>query len=423
MIYALPMILETSSSQILSGNLSSTQGTTLGMPQLVQTTQLTGSQNVPSNAGMTGQHGGVISNCNISGQMNAHQHSAGGTINAHNFASGTVAASVEEQLMKLEHFLNTSPNTFTPNESIKRFSLGNNEVIACAYWRGSFFISGTDIVKILSYRFQLIGKQIPNQKKFEEGIFSDLRSLKPGVDSILEEARSEFLEMLYKNGCVRTQKKQKVFFWYSVPHERLFLDALERDRKRENLFNPGAPSNNPLSSMGASGLQFGGSGVFSNGGGFASSGYAQYAAGFMAGNSAVNMNSIGPQQSALGMMMYQNQSQNTATISGNALHFPQYHCVSNANNALTGSTETSPAVNQQSSSYQQLLNTFGTDQFSKQSDYFMSTGTMDPLNLVTMQQSSQDEVSIVFDDPAFQELFDNVIDNRVQFSSSDLATL
>ena len=414
------MILETSSSQIFSGNLTSTQGTALGMQQLMQTSQLVGNQNV-SNTGMTGQHGGAISNCNISGQVNAHQHSSNGTASAHNFASGTVAASVEEQLMKLEHFLNTSPNTFTPNESIKRFSLGNNEIIACAYWRGSFFISGTDIVKILTYRFQLIGKQIPNQKKFEEGIFSDLRSLKPGVDSVLEEARSEFLEMLYKNGCVRTQKKQKVFFWYSVPHERLFLDALERDRKRENLFNPGAPTNNPLSTMGAPGLQFGGTGVFSNGGGFASSGYAQYAAGFMAGNSAVNMNSIGPQQSALGMMMYANQ--NTATIPGNALHFPQYHSVPSTNNALTGSTETSTASNQQSSSYQQLLNTFGADQYSKQPDYYMSTGTMDPLNLVTMQQSSQDEVSIVFDDPTFQELFDNVIDNSVHFSSTDLATL
>jgi hypothetical protein len=70
-------------------------------------------------------------------------------------------------------------------------------------------------------------------KKFEEGIFSDLRNLKPGVDAILEEPRSEFLEMLYKNNCIRTQKKQKVFFWFSVPHDRLFIDALERDHKRE----------------------------------------------------------------------------------------------------------------------------------------------------------------------------------------------
>jgi len=40
---------------------------------------------------------------------------------------------------------------------------------------------------------------------------------------------------LYKNNCIRTQKKQKVFYWYSVPHDRLFLDALERDLKREKM--------------------------------------------------------------------------------------------------------------------------------------------------------------------------------------------
>jgi hypothetical protein len=62
--------------------------------------------------------------------------------------------------------------------------------------------------------------------------------------------QSEFLDLLFKYGCIRTQKKQKVFYWYvnarcqglhradvahrfSVPHDRLFLDALERDLKRE----------------------------------------------------------------------------------------------------------------------------------------------------------------------------------------------
>jgi hypothetical protein len=39
--------------------------------------------------------------------------------------------------------------------------------------------------------------------------------------------------LLYKHQCIRTQKKQKVFLWFSVPHDRLFLDALERDLKRE----------------------------------------------------------------------------------------------------------------------------------------------------------------------------------------------
>lgn len=51
----------------------------------------------------------------------------------------------------------------------------------------------------------------------------------------MEEPKSGFLDFLYKNNCIRTQKKQKVFYWYSVPHDRLFLDALERDLKREKM--------------------------------------------------------------------------------------------------------------------------------------------------------------------------------------------
>lgn len=107
-------------------------------------------------------------------------------------------------------------------------------------------------------------------KKFEEGVFSDLRNLKPGVDACLEEPKvrislsyptlayldfsfptyfhitnhdvltlhnlqSPFLDLLFKYQCIRTQKKQKVFYWFSVPHDRLFLDALERDLKREKM--------------------------------------------------------------------------------------------------------------------------------------------------------------------------------------------
>ena len=98
-----------------------------------------------------------------------------------------------------------------------------------------FHITGTDIVRSLTYRFQAFGRPVVNTKKFEEGIFSDLRNLKPGTDASLEEPKSEFLDLLYKNNCIRTQKKQKVFYWFSVPHDRLFLDALERDLKREKM--------------------------------------------------------------------------------------------------------------------------------------------------------------------------------------------
>ena len=98
-----------------------------------------------------------------------------------------------------------------------------------------FHVSGTDIVRCLSFRFQAFGRPVKNSKKFEEGIFSDLRNLKSGTDASLEEPKSAFLDFLYKNNCIRTQKKQKVFYWYSVPHDRLFLDALERDLKREKM--------------------------------------------------------------------------------------------------------------------------------------------------------------------------------------------
>lgn len=66
-------------------------------------------------------------------------------------------------------------------------------------------------------------------KKFEEGVFSDLRNLKPGQDACLEEpkvrslsaditsvlhtSQSPFLDLLFKYQCIRTQKKQKVFYW------------------------------------------------------------------------------------------------------------------------------------------------------------------------------------------------------------------
>lgn len=118
---------------------------------------------------------------------------------------------------------------------LKKFHLPTGESISCVLWEGFYLITGTDIVRSLHARFHAFGRPVTNTKKFEEGVFSDLRNLKPGLDARLEDPKSDLLEMLYKNDCIRTQKKQKVFFWYSVPHDRLFLDALERDLKREKL--------------------------------------------------------------------------------------------------------------------------------------------------------------------------------------------
>jgi len=139
-----------------------------------------------------------------------------------------------EAVNQLRYFLSSAHLNWAVNQTLKRFQLPNGETISCVYWKNNFYITGTDIVRSLVFRFQAYGRPVKNIKKFEEGIFSDLRNLKPGVDAILEDPRSEFLEMLYKNNCIRTQKKQKVFFWFSVPHDRLFIDALERDHKRES---------------------------------------------------------------------------------------------------------------------------------------------------------------------------------------------
>ena len=91
------------------------------------------------------------------------------------------------------------------------------ETVACVQWQGRFFVTGTDVVRTLVWRFRLMGLPVADRKKFEEGVFSDLRNLKPGVGAVLEEPHSRFLDLLYKLNCIRTQKKQKVFFWAAVP--------------------------------------------------------------------------------------------------------------------------------------------------------------------------------------------------------------
>nr|OQO16192.1 hypothetical protein B0A51_16997 [Rachicladosporium sp. CCFEE 5018] len=140
-----------------------------------------------------------------------------------------------QQVDNLKYFLISAPVDWSQDQYIRRFLLPTGEYVSCVLWSNLFHISGTDIVRCLAFRFQAFGRPVKNSKKFEEGIFSDLRNLKSGTDASLEEPKSPFLDFLYKNNCIRTQKKQKVFYWYSVPHDRLFLDALERDLKREKM--------------------------------------------------------------------------------------------------------------------------------------------------------------------------------------------
>lgn len=134
----------------------------------------------------------------------------------------------------LKFFLATAPANWQENQVIRRYYLNNDEgFVSCVFWNNLYFMTGTDIVRCILYKFQHFGRTITDRKKFEEGIFSDLRNLKAGTDSVLEEPKLSFLEFLYKNSCLRTQKKQKVFYWFNVPHDKLMADALERDIKKE----------------------------------------------------------------------------------------------------------------------------------------------------------------------------------------------
>ena len=47
----------------------------------------------------------------------------------------------------------------------------------------------TSLVRALSFRFEAFGRPVKLTKKWEEGVFSDLRNLKPGTDACLEEPK------------------------------------------------------------------------------------------------------------------------------------------------------------------------------------------------------------------------------------------
>ncbi|ODO03103.1 60S ribosomal protein L39 [Cryptococcus amylolentus CBS 6273] len=77
----------------------------------------------------------------------------------------------------------------SPHPNLNKFLLPNGEHVACVFWNGLYHITGTDIVRALVFRFEAFSRPVRNVKKFEEGVFSDLRNLKPGTDACLEEPK------------------------------------------------------------------------------------------------------------------------------------------------------------------------------------------------------------------------------------------
>ncbi|KAL1917712.1 uncharacterized protein VTP21DRAFT_3546 [Calcarisporiella thermophila] len=134
----------------------------------------------------------------------------------------------------LRYFLATAPITSSSTSPIHNsLALPTGDTITCVCWHSIFHITTTDILRALYSRFACFGRPVTFQKRFEEGVIADLRQLRVERDAVLEETRSPLLEFLHQHQCIRTLKRQRVYYWYSVPHDRLFLDALERDIRRE----------------------------------------------------------------------------------------------------------------------------------------------------------------------------------------------
>ena len=92
------------------------------------------------------------------------------------YASDPVAAAIAEHVA-------------SPHPCMNRFYISASEHVTCVSWDNQHYITGTDIVRSLVFRFEAFGRPVRNMKKFEEGVFSDLRNLKPGIDAILEEPK------------------------------------------------------------------------------------------------------------------------------------------------------------------------------------------------------------------------------------------
>jgi transcription factor STE12 len=92
--------------------------------------------------------------------------------------------------------MDSSGHAASSHPSMNRFLLPSSEYITCVSWNNRYHITGTDIVRALVFRFEAFGRPVKNMKKFEEGIFSDLRNLKPGIDACLEEPKVSIVQNL-----------------------------------------------------------------------------------------------------------------------------------------------------------------------------------------------------------------------------------
>ncbi len=76
---------------------------------------------------------------------------------------------LQRQLDELKNFMATAPMDWSDAaQKIKRFPLPSGESVSCILWNGLFYVTGTDVVRAMQFRFQSVGRVIASPKKFEE---------------------------------------------------------------------------------------------------------------------------------------------------------------------------------------------------------------------------------------------------------------
>ena len=109
--------------------------------------------------------------------------------------SGMVGTISEMSLLagasSLSSFLRTGPKPVQVGKPVTVYehSLGDESSVLCFVRDGRWFMSGRGVVDCVAYRLLATGTTISDHKKFESGIFSDLRNLRQGIDYQLEPAK------------------------------------------------------------------------------------------------------------------------------------------------------------------------------------------------------------------------------------------
>ena len=168
------------------------------------------------------------------------------------WSADALPASSDPSALPLGH-----PNSAHP--ALNRFLLPNSEYVSCVLWGGLYHITGTDIVRALVFRFEAFGRPVKNMKKFEEGVFSDLRNLKPGIDACLEEPKVHFC-LYFKHIWsltpvavpVSRPALQVPVYSYTKETKGLLLVRYHPHRRRHHSLTrcarPGSPSHTTVSS-------------------------------------------------------------------------------------------------------------------------------------------------------------------------------